>query len=886
MKRILFAILALVLLTTLTLSFGACDVISGIVEENNVNSNTPGTSDDTQHNHSYVIKSTSDKYLKSKATCTKRAVYYFSCECGEKGSATFESGTVSSHSWTSATCSSAKTCSACGATEGAKLNHSYSDGACTLCGAADPNYVPPHKHTYENCVCTGCGEEDPNYVPPHEHTYENGVCTGCGEEDPNYVPPHEHTYENGVCTGCGEEDPNYIDPTAPIAGTPYNLGIINPSVGEETYYICGGMAATYYLATSSDVSGAMEIYLENTAGGYYMYSLDGSEKLYINFVVNGSYVNAKYEISPATVYTYNRELKTVVAVVNGENYILGTRNDKTYTTVGPVKASTNPFYCLFYGVSGGSDTPTDPPHEHTYENGICTGCGESYYTNGLKYELNDGGGSYTITGPGSFNGANLVIPPLYEGLPVTAIGEGAFNGQTNIKSITIPESIISIADRAFARCTSLETIYYNSIEQASVPMYGNHWYNSGSSSGVKVTIGKEVTYLPKYLFYGLKMASVEFENGSQCEFIDSSAFLDCHDIELYIHDLEWWSRLAIADPAANPMYYSTAIYLNGELVTELAIPGGIGAIAPYAFIGCPVESIIIPEGVTHIGSKAFYGADSVKSLSLPGSLEMIENHAFNYCTSLQILTIPENVKSIGSNAFANCVALEKIFFNAKELSEADGEISTGFNCVGTASEGIELTIGKNVTRIPAHLFSSYLKDGPVNIISITFEKESKCEIIGNYAFDGCANLVELELPNSIIDVGLSAFRGCINLTTLILSENMISVQDSFTGCTSLTSVSIPDGVETLTSSFTGCTSLKNISLPATVTSITRAFEGCSALTSITIPKSVTYIHADTFKGCTSLADIYYTGTKEKFETMSYRHTLYNTGATIHYNASK
>ncbi len=53
----------------------------------------------TGHMHSFNRKSTDAKYLKSAATCTKKAVYYYSCSCGEKSTETFESGETLAHAW-------------------------------------------------------------------------------------------------------------------------------------------------------------------------------------------------------------------------------------------------------------------------------------------------------------------------------------------------------------------------------------------------------------------------------------------------------------------------------------------------------------------------------------------------------------------------------------------------------------------------------------------------------------------------------------------------------------------------------------------------------------------------------------------------------------------
>ena len=74
------------------------------------------------------------------------------------------------------------------------IAHNFVDGACTACGATEPE--PPHTHTFVDGVCE-CGETDPDYVPPHEHNFVDGVCE-CGEVDPEYVAPCEHNFEQIV----------------------------------------------------------------------------------------------------------------------------------------------------------------------------------------------------------------------------------------------------------------------------------------------------------------------------------------------------------------------------------------------------------------------------------------------------------------------------------------------------------------------------------------------------------------------------------------------------------------------------------------------------------------------------------------------------------------
>ena len=101
----------------------------------------------------------------SEATCIAPR----SCSCGAT------EGSVSEHQWQSATCSTPQTCTICSATSGTATGHSYSNGKCTTCGQADPNYVQeemvwiPTKGGTKYHSYSGCSNmEDPEYVTKSE----------------------------------------------------------------------------------------------------------------------------------------------------------------------------------------------------------------------------------------------------------------------------------------------------------------------------------------------------------------------------------------------------------------------------------------------------------------------------------------------------------------------------------------------------------------------------------------------------------------------------------------------------------------------------------------------------------------------------------------------
>lgn len=88
---------------------------------------------------------------------------------------------------------------------------------------------------------------------------------------------------------------------------------------------------------------------------------------------------------------------------------------------------------------------------------MCLVLAASADENGFTYALNSTGDGYSITG---YTGSDtaVTVPDWYMGLPVTAIGDGAFQGNTAITSVALPSSITRIGAAGFKGCTSLTTI--------------------------------------------------------------------------------------------------------------------------------------------------------------------------------------------------------------------------------------------------------------------------------------------------------------------------------------------------------------------------------------------------------------------------------------------
>ena len=124
------------------------------------------------------------------------------------------------------------------------------------------------------------------------------------------------------------------------------------------------------------------------------------------------------------------------------------------------------------------------------------------------------------------------------------------------------------------------------------------------------------------------------------------------------------------------------------------------------------------------------------------------------------------------------------------------------------------------------------------------------------AFQGCASLAHISLPESLTSIDGYAFENCTNLALTSLPESLRSIGSyTFKGCRSLALTSLPNGITSIDeNAFQVCTSLALTSLPESLRSIgEHAFEYCTSLALISLPESLMFIDGYAFESCTSLA---------------------------------
>ncbi|MCI5500652.1 MAG: leucine-rich repeat domain-containing protein, partial [Lachnospiraceae bacterium] len=315
--------------------------------------------------------------------------------------------------------------------------------------------------------------------------------------------------------------------------------------------------------------------------------------------------------------------------------------------------------------------------------------------------------------------------------------------------------------------------------------------------------------------------------------------------------------------------------------TMVVIPDGITTIGTYTFSGCTsltsvtipnsvtstgngvfencssLTSVTIPNSVTSIGTYTFSGCTSLTSIIIPNSVTSIGDGVFRYCSSLTSVTIPNSVTSIGSNAFSGCTSLTSVTI-------PDSVTNIGRYAFSGCSSLTSVTVDKNnpnYCSVDGVLFN---KDKSTLIYHPSGKKDTSYTIpnsvtsIGDGAFDYCTSLASVTIPNSVISIGDVAFRGCTSLTSVTIPDSVTSIGTwVFNDCTSLTSVAIPDSVTSIGEyAFYRCSSLASVTIPNNVTSIGGyAFDGCTSLASVTIPNSVTSIGTYAFYRCSSLTSI-------------------------------
>lgn len=426
---------------------------------------------------------------------------------------------------------------------------------------------------------------------------------------------------------------------------------------------------------------------------------------------------------------------------------------------------------------------------------------------GLTFELNQSSNGYILTSY-TGNSSSVVIPSSYNGLPVTAIGEGAFRGNANITSVTLPAGVTSIGRGAFEGCSSLAVVeggdYLASVgygafagTQVGYAVRGIVYLNSAASVVIgyngelpsALVIPASVKVIAQGAFEDNgAITSLSFGANSLVSYLPASAFAGCTSLSSI--NLSNAHITSIGDSA-----FAGCVLLNG-----VTLPSLVSSLGDYAFSGCTQLSQITMSGIRTIGSYAFENC-AFTTIDWTGlNLSAVSEGMFSGCGQLTSIVLPGSVSSIGANAFAQCAALANVTVNAPEiyrLTSIGDSAFAGCSALRTIilfsriQGDSPLEIGQNALSDCADDLVVYVADGAptYNNTSNWYDGESDAMLtyaqIYSNAYEGITFLAAdmsspvISAENKAIMLYSSQIGDQINVIDLLLA-NGVSASDNVT----------------------------------------------------------------------------------------------------------
>lgn len=339
--------------------------------------------------------------------------------------------------------------------------------------------------------------------------------------------------------------------------------------------------------------------------------------------------------------------------------------------------------------------------------------------------------------------SNRYITEFIIGDEVMRIPSYLCYGMSQLTSIAIPQSVISIGQNAFKDCTGLTSI--------SIPQNVKH--------------------------------------------IEQNAFAGCTELtKVETKNLSAWSSIMFGNEYANPLYYAHHLFLNNCELTDFVIPDSVNQIGDYAFInGTSLISVSIPNHVNYLGKGAFYGCSNLISVNIPDSVSAIESSAFCKCSSMPSINIHNSITSIGSGAFGECKNITSIDI-PNSVTQIGGGAFSECSALTTVFLPDSLTLLgmaafynctslKNI-RMPRHLATIDQNTFKNDSSLVSIDLPNNLEKISVGAFYGCANLTSVTIPSKVICIYHSAFSECKRLLEMILLPETPPYIDPYASITS------------------------------------------------------------------------------------------------------
>ncbi len=455
-------------------------------------------------------------------------------------------------------------------------------------------------------------------------------------------------------------------------------------------------------------------------------------------------------------------------------------------------------------------------------------------------------------GFGAFEESKLSEILFREDANILTFGYRAFFKASNITTITVPKSVVSIDYYAFAYCENLkEVIFVEGNQLKGI-------YEGAFLSCIRleqITIPDSIVEISDFAFYGCsKITELPISENNQIKGIYDYAFAytglhgdfaapeSLIDIGNYAFLGCDFAKVTISDANKKELIIGIGAFEECNQLTEITLP----------FIGASYEDEEISWFGYIFGAGAYeangtYVPESLKTVTLTDGVSVIGIGGFANCTSLETINVPHSVSVLFNDAFKDTTARYEltnvITACLRDLYSETLEYRLYCGHLGAGVTGA-LTLSDEMTTIGFLAFENVH-----NLTQLTIPES--VTTLEDYAFSN-SGLRTVTIPDSVTQIGDYLFAGSNSLYEVVLPSNLTSIRSGmFYWCTNLAKVQIPEGVTTIElEAFDNCQSLQNITIPDSVTTIgEKAFSWCYRLDILTLGSRVTNIGSLAFEYC-------------------------------------